>query len=428
MENILFKNGRIIDPCTGTDRTADLLIAGDRIDKIGSIREGKDQHVIDLNGAVIAPGFCDMHVHLREPGFEHKETIETGTLAAAAGGFTAVCCMPNTSPVIDDASVVRSIMMKARSVHGGIVDVYPIAAVTKGREGQELAPMLELATEGAVGFTDDGAPVADALMMRRALEYSAMTGRPVIQHAEDPGLAKGGVMHEGIMSTRLGLPGIPSIAEEVMVERDIQILRFVGGAYHVAHLSTAGSVALVRAAKKEGLSVTCEVTPHHWTLTDEAVTGYDTNTKMNPPLRSREDIEAILAGLRDGTIDAIATDHAPHSFDEKEVEFQYAPFGIVGLETAIGLAFTGLVQPGIITIHRLIEKCSVNPRKILSLPQITIAEGSEANLTLIDTGKEWIVDTSSFHSKSKNSPFHGRQLKGKAIGIFNHGKLYLADR
>ncbi|HUN65345.1 MAG TPA: dihydroorotase [Bacteroidota bacterium] len=427
MTSYLFKNGRIVDPVSGRDAAEDILITDGIIEAIGPVPEKKSHRIIDLAGAIVAPGLCDMHVHLREPGFEHKETIDTGTLAAAAGGFTAVCCMPNTNPAIDDASVVRSIVAKSRSLREGVVDLHPIAAVTKGREGKDLAPILELAEAGAVGFSDDGAPVGDALVMRRALEYAALTGRPLIQHAEDPSLAKGGVMNEGFVSTRLGLPGIPSLAEEIMVDRDIRLLRYTGGKYHVAHVSTAGTVELIRAAKKEGLAVTCEVTPHHWTLTDDAVAGYDTNTKMNPPLRSAADVDAMKAGLRDGTIDVIATDHAPHSFDEKEVEFQYAPFGIVGLETALGLVFSGLVDTGILTISQVIEKLSVNPRKILSLPTLEIAPGKEANLSFIDAKREWTVDVSAFRSKSRNTPFHGRRLRGRAIGIFNHGRLFLAD-
>jgi dihydroorotase len=385
-----------------------------------------DAQSYDLKGKVIAPGFIDMHVHLREPGFEYKETILTGAAAAAAGGFTAVCCMPNTEPAIDDESVVRYIQSKAKSALNGLVDVYPVAAVTKGRRGEQLAPLAELSDAGAVAFSDDGAPVYDAEIMRRAMEYAAMFGKPVIQHAQEMSMTKGGVMNEGSVSTALGLPGMPSLAEDIMVSRDIQICRYTRGQYHVAHLSTAGAVDLVRRGKGEGVNVTCEVTPHHFTLTDEAVRGYNTNTKMNPPLRTSSDVEAVRWGLRDGTIDVIATDHAPHSYDEKEVEFQFAPFGIVGLETAIGISVTELVQSGVLTLAQLIEKLSVNPRRILHLPSIVIAEGEAANLTIFDPAAEWIVDPPSLKSRSKNTPFGGRKLIGKPIGVLNNGQSYWA--
>ncbi len=419
---LLLKNGRILEPASGIDSVSDMLIVDGIIERIGAgVNGGKDIQEIDLKNKIIAPGFIDMHVHLREPGFEHKENIETGTLSAAWGGFTAVCCMPNTNPAIDDASVVRHIAERARSVNNGLVDVYPVAAVTKGREGKYLTPMMELAEAGAVAFSDDGAPVESADVMRRALEYASMLGRPVIQHAEEVSMTKGGVMNEGFVSTALGMQAMPPIAEEIMVTRDIRLAAYAGARYHVAHISTAGSVESVRSAKRNNLSVTCEVTPHHFTLTDESVRSFGTNTKMNPPLRTREDVEAMKEALRDGTIDVIATDHAPHSYDEKQVEFMYAPFGIVGLETAVGLAITGLVCKNVLTLVQLVETFSVNPRKILSLPLIKLAEGEKANLTLIDPEFEWTVDTQQFKSKSNNSPFGGWKLKGKAIGVFNHG-------
>jgi dihydroorotase len=334
--------------------------------------------------------------------------------------------MPNTEPAIDDESVVRYIQSKAKSALNGLVDVYPVAAVTKGRRGEQLAPLAELSDAGAVAFSDDGAPVYDAEIMRRAMEYAAMFGKPVIQHAQEMSMTKGGVMNEGSVSTALGLPGMPSLAEDIMVSRDIQICRYTRGQYHVAHLSTAGAVDLVRRGKGEGVNVTCEVTPHHFTLTDEAVRGYNTNTKMNPPLRTSSDVEAVRKGLRDGTIDVIATDHAPHSFDEKEVEFQFAPFGIVGLETAIGIIVTELVQSGVLTLAQMIEKLSVNPRRILHLPSIVVAEGEAANLTIFDPAAEWIVDPPSLKSRSKNTPFGGRKLIGKPIGVLNNGQSYWA--
>ncbi len=422
--NIVLRQARIVDPLTGTDRVADLFIHDGIIEKIGDTALAKDAEVVDLRGKIVAPGFCDMHVHLREPGYEYKETIESGTRAAAAGGFTAICCMPNTSPAIDDASVVKNILLTSKKVNNGIVDVHPIAAVTKGREGKELAPMIELVRSGAIGFSDDGAPVMDAEVMRRALEYAGMLNCPVIQHAEDITMSKGGVMNEGFMSTRLGMPGIPAVAEEVMITRDIHLVRYTGGKYHVAHISTRGSVGLVRQAKRDNIPVTCEVTPHHFTLTDESLGSYDTNFKMNPPLRTREDVEAVREGLRDGTIDVIATDHAPHSYDDKEVEFQYAPFGIVGLETAIGLAMTHLVGSTYLTVGQMVEKFSVNPRRILGLRPLRISEGEPANLTILDPDDEWVVDVNRFKSKSKNSPFDGWKLKGCPKGIINNGSMY----
>lgn len=425
---ILLKNTRLIDPGSARDEVVDILILGGIIEKIkAQISAPPEIQVLDMRGRIAAPGFLDMHVHLREPGHEYKETIETGTLAAAAGGFTGVCCMPNTEPAIDDASVVGYIRDRAARANGGIVDVYPIAAATKRREGMELSPMIELAEAGACGFTDDGFPIRDSEIMRRALEYSKMTGKPVIQHAEDSSLTKGGAMNEGFVSTSIGMPPMPAVAEEVMISRDLRLVGYTGGQYHVAHISTRGSIELVRAAKKDGLRVTCEATPHHFSLTEEAVRSFNTNTKMNPPLRSSDDVEAIREGLRDGTIDAIATDHAPHSYDEKEVEFIRAPFGIVGLETAVGLALKFLVQGKVLSIMELVRKLSVNPRTILQLPQIRIAEGEKANLTLIDEAAEWVVDVQKFRSKSKNSPFDGWKLRGKAIGIINNDCLLLVD-
>jgi dihydroorotase len=419
------KHGRLIDPLSGKDETLDLLIVDGKFEKIGKgIPSDNATHVIDLKNKLVVPGLIDMHVHLREPGFEHKETIETGCSSAARGGFTAVCCMPNTNPAIDDESVVRYVHEKAKSVCNGIVDVYPIAAATKGREGKELSPMAELAHAGAVGFSDDGAPLGSPELMRRALEYSSMYGLPVIQHAEESSMTHGGCMNEGFVSTRLGLPGIPSVAEELMIARDILLLRYVPTArYHVAHISTRGSLEQIRRAKADKLNVTCEATPHHFTLTEDVVASFDTNTKMNPPLRTKDDALALKEGLKDGSIDAIVTDHAPHTIDEKEVEYTQAPFGIVGLETAVGLAFTELVEQGYLSFYQLVERFSTAPRKICSLPPIKIKEGEFANLTFLDPVAEWKVDTQLFKSKSKNSPFQGMALKGKSVGIFNNRQL-----
>lgn len=425
---LLFKNAHLINPAQKLNKVADILIIDGIIKKIEhDIMSEPDVKEYDLAGKIVAPGFMDMHVHLREPGYEHKETIETGLHSAAEGGFTAVCCMPNTNPPIDDASVVKSILQKAKDVLGGIIDVYPVAAATKGREGKELSPMLELSEAGAIAFTDDGFTIYNTEILRRALEYSSMLNRIIIQHPEDLELSRNGVINEGFISTILGLPGIPSIAEETIIERDIRILEYVDGFYHAAHISTRNSVEIIRNAKRKGLNVTCEVTPHHFTLSEEAVKGFDTNAKMKPPLRTQSDIEALIEGLSDGTIDVIATDHAPHSFDEKEVEFLAAPFGIVGLETAIGLALTYLVHKKHLTIEQLIEKFSINPRKILSLPEIKIEVGEKANLTIIDMNKKWTVDIQKFKSKSKNSPFHNFELVGKSIGIVNNGNVYFNE-
>ena len=422
---ILLKGGRLVDPVSGLDETTDIYIIGGKIEKISTrISVPSSSQVVDLKRKVVAPGFIDMHVHLREPGFEYKETILTGCTAAASGGFTAVCCMPNTNPAIEDESVIKFIQNRARVALGGLVDVYPIGAVTAGRKGEHLAPLAELADAGAVAFTDDGDPVHDTEIMRRALEYASMYDKPIIQHAQDKQMTKGGVMNEGLTATELGLPGMPAIAEDVVVARDISIVEFTKGQYHVAHMSTAGSTELVRQAKMKGLRVTSEATPHHFTLTDDAVRTFDTNTKMNPPLRTKDDIEALRQGLKDGTIDVIATDHAPHSFDEKQVEYQVAPFGIVGLETAIGLSVTQLVQKRLLSLYQLVEKFAVNPRRILHLPQVQIAVGETANFTIFDPVAEWTVSPQMFMSKSKNSPFDGYRLVGRPFGVMNNSQVF----
>lgn len=423
--NILLKGGRLIDPATGTDEVRDIHIVDGRIEQVGASVTAKGAETVAMKGKWVTPGLIDIHVHLREPGFEHKETIETGCQSAREGGFTAVCCMPNTNPAIDDESVARYVRQKGREVVGGIVDVYPIAAATKARKGEELAPIAELVDAGAVGLSDDGAPISNAEIMRRVLEYSSMFGIAVIQHAEEPTMTKGGCVHEGFVSTRAGLTGIPSVSEELCIARDLILLRYVPKArYHVAHISTRGAIELVRDGKRKGLQVTSEVTPHHFTMTDEAVLSYDTNTKMNPPLRTKDDVEAVIEGLRDGTIDVIATDHAPHTIDEKEVEYTVAPFGIVGLETAVGLTLTKLVTPGILTPMQAIAKMTSNARAIVGLPQVKIQAGELANLSLIDPEEVWTVETSRLRSKSKNSPFGGMQLTGRAIGIIHHGQIY----
>lgn len=425
---ILLKNAHLIEPTDKIDSVVDILIVDGIIEKIGTrLGVGKSIQKYEMDGKIVAPGFIDMHVHLREPGYEHKETIEKGLYSAAQGGFTAVCCMPNTNPAIDDASIIKLIIDRAKAVLNGLVDLYPVAAVTKKREGNELSQMIELSEAGAVAFSDDGATIYNTKIFRHALEYSSMLNKTIIQHPEDIYLSNSGVMNEGLLSTMLGLPGIPTIAEEIIIERDIRIVNYTGGKYHAAHISTKGSVDILRNAKRNNSNISCEVTPHHFSLTEEAIRDYNTNAKMKPPLRTRDDVEAIKEGLRDDTIDVIATDHAPHSFDEKEVEFLAAPFGIVGLETAIGLAITNLVKQNYLDFPKLIEKFSVNPRKILNLSLVKIREGEVANLTMIDPDREWIVDAQKFKSKSKNTPFDKFKLVGKSIGIINNKSFYFSE-
>lgn len=423
MASHLFQNARIVDPVTQTDTQKDILVVDGVIERIAESISAPDAESLDLRGKIITPGFCDMHVHFREPGQEHKEDIASGAAAAAAGGFTAVACMPNTDPTIDNASVAGFIYQRAR---GLAVDVYPIGAISKGRKGESIAPMIELRDAGVVGFSDDGSPVHNTKVLRTALEYASMLDLALIQHAEDPFLFSGGAMNESVVSTELGLPPIPRLSEDAVVQRDILFTEYVGGCYHLAHMSTVGAAESVRNAKARGLRVTSEVAPHHFTLTDEVVRGYDSNVKMNPPLRTADDVRAMKEALRDGTADAIATDHAPHAGFEKEVEFVYAPFGIVGLETAVGLSITELLVEGWLTLPQLIEKLSTNPRRILRLPELRIAEGAQANLTFLDLEAQWVVDAATFRSKSRNTPFHGRSLIGRPLGIFNNGQLLLA--
>lgn len=404
----------------------DILIVDGIIKKIGTLSsdELKNVKTYDFENKYCAPGLFDMHVHLREPGREDEETVVTGSNAAASGGFTGVACMPNTSPAIDSAEIVKFIKEKA-AAH--LVDVYPVAAVSVNRKGEALAPMAELTEAGAVAFSDDGDPVANAKLLRYAFEYSKMYNMPVIEHCEDPSMM-GGAMNEGSTSTFLGLPGMPTIAEDLVVMRDIVVAEYTGGKIHIAHISSAKSVEMVRQAKARGVNITAEVTPHHFTLTEEVLKSYDTNVKMNPPLRTREDLEAIIAGLKDGTIDCIASDHAPHSIEEKEMEFQYAPNGIVGLETALGLGLSELVHKKHLTIDQLIEKMAVNPRKILNIPVPKIAEGEPANFTIFDADQIWTVDVQAFKSRSKNSPFDKRLLTGKSLAVINKGQMFYENK
>ncbi len=420
--DLLIKGGTVLDPTSGSLIRSDILIRDGRIASIAPDLTADDVPVFDATGRLISPGWMDMHVHLREPGYEYKETIETGCAAAAFGGFTAVACMPNTSPPIHTRDVVEYVIEKARNTP---VDVYPIACVSKDRKGESLAEMGDLVAGGAVAFSDDGSPVFDAGLMRRALEYASMLDRPIINHMEDLTLNPHGHMHEGPVATRLGLPGIPSLAEDVMIARDILIAGFTGGHLHVAHISTATGVDLVREAKHKGVPVTAEVCTHHFSLTDEAVetTEFSTATKMHPPLRSREDVDAMKEGLRDGTIDAICTDHAPHASFEKEVEYIAAPFGIIGLESAWGLTGRGLIAPGVLSIAQAVEKLAVAPRRILRIPVPEIAEGEVANLTIFDASTPWTFTRSHVRSKSHNSPFFGEELIGRAWAIYNKGRL-----
>lgn len=423
-KKILLKNGHLIDPANKLDKKADILIengmiiAVDKIDVNGFVGE-----VIDLEGKIVSPGWMDMHVHLREPGREDEETVESGCLAAANGGFTTVCCMPNTEPPIDSQEIIQ--YLKDRS-NGLLVNVHPIAAITKGRKGAELAEMLELVEQGAVAISDDGDPVMSAEIMRRALEYSRMMDIPVIGHEEDKTMTQNAHMNEGLMSTRLGLRGIPSVAEEVMIARDIMLTEYTGARFHVAHISTKGAVELVRQAKANKIKVTAEATPHHFSLNDEAVVGYDTYTKMHPPLRTEEDRQAVMKGLQDGTIEVIATDHAPHSWEEKATEFIQAPFGIIGCETALGLTLTNLLHENILDLKLLINKFVANPYRILNLDAPVLKKNRKANITIFDPEVEWTVDMKNFLSKSTNSPFIGMKLKGKPNAVINNNKIFIS--
>lgn len=420
---IVLNKVRIINPEQNLDEKNDILIENGLIQKIGNIskEEFANAKVYDLDGKICSPGLFDMHVHLREPGREDTETILTGSNAAAAGGFTGVACMPNTKPAIDSAEVVNFIKDKAED---HLVDVYPIGAVSKERKGEHLAPLAELVTAGAIAFSDDGVAVKSASLLRNALEYLKMYDLPIIEHCEDESLA-GGAMNEGTISTMLGLPSIPTIAEDLTVMRDIAVAEYVGGRIHIAHISTKNAVQLVREAKAKGLKITAEVTPHHFTLTDESLVTYDSNYKMNPPLRTEEDVKAMIEGLKDGTIDCIASDHAPHAIEEKEAEFIYAPNGILGLETQLGLSLSELVHKNHLSINMLIEKLAVNPRKILNIPVPLIKVGEIANLTIFDPNEIWTVDIKKFKSKSKNSPFDKKLLTGKPTAVINNSKIYI---
>ena len=420
----LLKGGRIVDPANGIDGAFDLLIDGDRIARVGRGLPVDGAQVVEIPaGLVVCPGFIDMHVHLREPGQEHKETVASGTASAVAGGFTAVACMPNTDPINDDANVTAYIVNKAKEA--GLARVYPIGAVSRGSQGELLADIAELKAAGCVALSDDGKPVATALLMRRALEYAGMFGMPVIDHCEDQSLKGDGVAHEGYQAATLGLRGIPGAAEAVMVERDVLMSEITGGYVHIAHMSARASLRAVRKGKDAGVRVTCEVAPHHFTLTDESLespVAYDTNVKMNPPLREAADRDAMIEGIRDGAVDVIATDHAPHHYDEKKVEFDRAPFGIVGLETAVSLTLDRLVHRGVITLGRMVELMSINPARILRVAGGTLAEGGPADITVVAPDLKVRVEAAKLKSRSKNTPFDGWELRGGVAATIVGGR------
>ena len=425
--NALIKGGRVLDPANGVDAVQDVLIQDGKITRLGKGLEAPDgTPVIAAADKVVCPGFIDIHVHLREPGYEYKETVATGTKAAAAGGFTAVACMANTNPVNDNRSVTDYVLAKAQSE--GFVRVYPIGAVTRGLEGKELAELAELAEAGCVAYSDDGHPIMNSALLRRAMEYTLPFGLPIISHAEDAHLVQGGVMNEGVVSTELGLGGRPATAEEVMVARDCCLAELTGAHVHVAHISTAGAVRLVKEAKARGIRVTAEVTPHHLLLTEEAVRGYDPNTKMNPPLRTKRDQEALLEALADGTIDCIATDHAPHALSEKEGDFDGAAAGIVGLETAASVLLDRLVRPGLLDLKTLIARLTAGPARVLNLPGGSLAPGIEADVTILDLERELTIDPSGFHSKSRNTPFGGWRVTGMPWMTLIGGRVAMWER
>jgi dihydroorotase len=412
--NRLVKNGRVVDPANGVDAVQDVLVTDGRIARLGrGLRAPAGTETIDATGRVVCPGLIDIHVHLREPGFEYKETIASGTRAAAVGGFTAVACMANTFPVNDNRAVTDYILARARVE--GVVRVYPIAAVTRDLRGEQLAELAEQAEAGCVAFSDDGKCVMNAELYRRAMEYSLPFGMPIISHAEDDHLAASGVMHEGAVATELGLAGQPAAAEDVMVARDILLAELTGAHLHIAHLSTAGAARMVREAKARGVRVTAEVTPHHLVLSDEAVREYDPNTRMAPPLRGKRDVEAVREALADGTIDAIATDHAPHALSEKEGEFSAAASGIVGLETAVPLLLDRLVGAGVLDLPTLVTRLSTGPARLLNLPGGSLAPGAPADLTILDLERAWTIDPAAFRSRSRNTPFAGWTGKGAPV-------------
>ncbi|MGA2773341.1 MAG: dihydroorotase [Bryobacteraceae bacterium] len=418
---IVIKNGRVIDPASNTDRVADVLIVDGRIAGVAPNLSSPRAEILDASGMIVAPGFIDMHVHLREPGFEHAETIESGSRAAAAGGFTTVCSMPNTKPVNDSPTVTSYIVERARSQ--AVVNVFPIGAITKGSAGEELAALGAMKAAGAVAISDDGLPVMNARVMRRAMEFARSYDLPVIQHCEDLNLSAGGDMHEGAQSVRWGLRGIPAASEDAMVARDLLLAELTGARYHVAHVSTRNAVAMVDHARRHGLAVTCEATPHHFALADEDMAPYDSNYKMKPPLRSAAHRAAVVEGLAAGAISAIATDHAPHPGSEKMQEFERCPFGIIGLETAIALALEELVHRGKITLNRMVELFTTGPDAVLRLGRGTLAPGAPGDVTVFSTDLRWTYDVNQSFSRSRNSPFHGRTFRGGPVATVVNGQF-----
>ncbi len=420
MSSLLIQNGRVIDPSQQMDRITNILIADGRIAAY-DVQPHGEQTLLNAAGKIVCPGLIDMHVHLREPGREEDETIESGTAAALAGGFASIACMPNTDPPVDSQGVVEFIRHQAAEADN--CNVFVVACVSKGREGKELAEIGQLVKAGAVAFSDDGAPIANPELMRRAFEYCLMFDKPVLNHSEIRELTEHGVMHEGLTALVLGLPGMPAAAEDVMASRDIALAEATGGRFHLMHVSTSGAVDAVRRAKRRGVRVTTEVTPHHFTLTDECLRTFDSNYKMNPPLRGQEHVEAIIAGLADGTIDAIASDHAPHAKEKKMQELDQAPFGIVGLETALGLVITKLIEPGHLDWPAAIQKMTINPAHILGINKGTLKIGADADITIIDPKVRWKVDPAGFRSKSTNTPFGGWELIGRAEIVIVAGRV-----
>jgi dihydroorotase len=425
MTKILIREGRVIDPACNLDGIRDVLIEDSKITRLASRVTSRGVKVIDARGKLVIPGLIDMHVHLRDPGRPDKETIASGSRAAALGGFTSICCMANTNPPADNPAVIEYIIAKAKAE--AAANVFPIAAITRGLKGEALAEMGRCFSEGAVAFSDDGNPVMRSDLLRRALEYARQFDVPVISHCEDTGLSSGGAMNESEVSTQIGLPGVPSLSEEIMVARDIMLAKEYGRV-HIAHVSSAGSVRLIRQAKKEGVPITCETCPHYFTLTEEAIRNYDTNAKVNPPLKTSVDRQGIIRGLKEGVIDAIATDHAPHTLEDKNIEFNLASSGMVGLETALALVLTRLVETKILTLKQAVQKMTEAPARILKLANKgTLRVGADADVTIVDPGAEWTVDAAKFASKSRNTPFNGWKLRGKVLYTIVGGKVVVSD-
>jgi dihydroorotase len=421
MQTLRISNGRVIDPSQGIDQVTDIWIRGETILGTGSKPGTQADRTIDAQGKIVCPGLIDMHVHLREPGREEDETIATGTASALAGGVTSVACMPNTEPALDSQAAAEFVYLQA--ARAGNANVFPVGAITKGRQGQELAEIGGQVEGGAVAFTDDGSPVVSAEIMRRALEYCRMFDKAVLSHAEDLELTKGGVMHEGFESMRLGLRGMPAAAEEVMVHRDITLAELTGGRLHILHVSTAGSVELIRQARRRGIHVSGEATPHHFTLTDKCLRAFDSNYKMAPPLRTEQDLQAVIAGLKDGTLEVIATDHAPHAPEKKMRELDQAPNGIIGLETLVPICVMSLIEPGHLTWPQLIEKLTINPARVLGIDRGTLKPDAKADVTIIDPKAEWTIDPNLFRSKSRNCPFAGWKVRGRAHAVLLNGQV-----